>query len=129
MYRQCAKIIIAGSLGLTPFGCDKRERNQEFVMLCTAACRAEICFADISEDFPVQACIDNCVENRQPEAETVSEACGAMNTQLMQCLVGRDCQDELVDWYDNRKMDGEYVCNAETAAFRDACPGVWFAPE
>ena len=47
----------------------------------------------------------------------------------MQCLVGKHCRDELLEWFDSRSGEGDYVCNAETAEFREACPGVWFGGE
>lgn len=103
--------------------------DPELVGLCDSAASAEVCFADIPPGYDVQEHIDDCVKIRQPEAEALSQECGELHRELMACLVGRDRHDELYYWYFGRLKDGDYVCHEETAAFRGACPGIWFAPE
>lgn len=131
-FRSSLKTSVFLLIAAFAVGCERKKEDIQdpmLVKLCTAATRAEVCFADPGPGYDAQEYIDHCVEVRQPEAEEISEECGSLHWGLMECLDGRDCDSELSEWFFNRLSDGEYVCNAETTAFRKACPGVWFAPE
>jgi len=118
-------------------GCDaleekkiQQQQQQQLEVLCTAGCRAELCFADLPEDFPVVECITTCRDVRQPEAESISTECGEAHKVLLSCLGDRDCHEELLPWWEQRETaEDDIVCSSETVMFRQLCPGIWFAPE
>jgi hypothetical protein len=126
------RVLGALTAALFVQGCDKKDeevKDPELVALCQASVRAETCFGDLPEGYDIQGKVDDCVDTRQPDAEARSAACGEAHRGLMACLEGKDCHDDLSPWFDERLVDGDYACNAETASFRDACPGLWFAPK
>lgn len=116
---------------LVAIACDDKlegpPKDPELAALCDAACFAEVCFADLDK-YSFDACVDRCVDERQPAAEAISEDCGKKHRALMACLDDRKCNQDIIDWWDGRRADGDYICNVETAEFRAACPGIWFAP-
>ncbi len=80
-------------------------------------------------DFDYEGATGYCVDTRFPAAEAIGATCEEALSELLACLDGKGCQVALQDWFEYRTVDGDYVCATETASFRGACPGLWFAPE
>lgn len=115
------------------FGCGDEgkedDQDTERVALCEAGVRAETCFGDPPPDFDFEGAADYCVDTRFPAAEAFGAGCEEALAELLGCLEGKECQVALPEWFEYRSVDGNYACSAETASFRGACPGLWFAPE
>jgi len=73
----------------------------------------------------VSLCMD-----RHDDAKALDTACAEAHVAVLECL-GRDsnCND-INEWrLDKCGEEVDTPCATESAAFCEACPGLWFAPE
>lgn len=115
-------LVVGSWLGAASCGDDPVEE------LCSATESNFSCGASQSEEQFDQA-VKEC-QQVQEDAKDISDGCGKAHIAFLECIDSDSDCNTIDNWREDKcGAEADTVCAEEAAAFCEACPGLWFAPE